>query len=773
MSRARATGDRAAEPVPGLLNRGIAAFQGGRLAEAKQIMRQVIARASETPDALHVLGLIAVREGRHAEAERLLRRCIAAAPDYGVARNNLGNLLMLRGRLDAAEACYAEAAERAPSDPLPRYNLANCLRDRGRLDAAESAYREALALAPADPGIRVNLANLLRERGALDEAESLYQAVLARHPERHEVRLNLGNLYRARQDLARARAQYEALPASHPQSGRARLSLALIAVTEHRLDEAARLIEESRDCAQTPPAERLAAIATWRLALGDRVGALEAVHEALSAGGETPGHFFALAELLASLGQHRRAIEVLERAGARFGERPPGRLDVLVASQRAICDWRDWEGRTRALRERIRAGEYGAVEPFRAMGLPGLVPTELQAIARCYGARFAAVEAATPAVASTPARLRIGYLSADFRQHPLAYLTASVFERHDRERFEIHAYSVGPEDDSPIRRRLLDAFDRFIDLRDLSHAAAARRIREDEIDILVDLNGYTRDARPEILALRPAPIQVSWLGFPGTMGVSFMDYLIVDPWVVPPAEAAAYDEALAYLPDTYQPVDSRREVARTPTRAEAGLPEQGFIFCCFNNPNKITPELFDLWCGLLRELPDAILWLYARDRDARSNLMEAATARGVEAGRLCFAEHRPQAEHLARVGLADLFLDTLPYNAHTTASDALWVGVPVLTCPGPTFASRVASSLLHAAGLPDLIARDLADYRVRALALARDPAALGALRSRLRAARETAPLFDSERFTRALERLYHDMQARRHSGQPPGRLEAR
>ena len=319
-------------------------------------------------------------------------------------------------------------------------------------------------------------------------------------------------------------------------------------------------------------------------------------------------------------------------------------------------------------------------------------------------------------------RIRVAYLSADYHSHATSQLAAGLFDTHDKNRFETVAISFGPDDTSAMRGRLMRAFDRFIDVRDKSDGAAAALIREMEIDIAVDLKGFTQDGRPGILALRPAPVQVNYLGHPGTMGARYIDYLIADRRIVPDGHERHYSEKIVYLPDSYQANDRKRRIAeRTPTRADEGLPETGFVFCSFNGSFKITPELFDIWMRLLKAVEGSVLWLLDDNPAAVRNLKREAEARGVSTQRLIFAPRRPVEEHLARHRLADLFLDTLPCNAHTTASDALWAGLPVLTCTGDTFAGRVAASLLSAVGLPELITDSLPSYEALAMKLARDP----------------------------------------------------
>jgi predicted O-linked N-acetylglucosamine transferase (SPINDLY family) len=377
-----------------------------------------------------------------------------------------------------------------------------------------------------------------------------------------------------------------------------------------------------------------------------------------------------------------------------------------------------------------------------------------------------------PAPLSGPrsARIRIGYFSADFRTHPVAYLTAGLFERHDRRKFEVTAFAFGPEASDAMVSRLTKAFDRFIDVRRKSDLEVAALARELGIDIAVDLNGFTTHGRTRIFALRAAPIQVNFLGYPGTLGAGFMDYLIADGMVVPREQQRHYAEKIAYLPNSFLPFDSSYAIAdRAFSREELGLPSSGFVFCCFNNSYKILPEVFDRWMRILSRTGNSVLWLQQADATSAANLRKEATRRGIDPGRLIFADRVASLpEHLARLRAADLFLDTLPYNAHATALDALWAGVPLLTCPGESFASRVAASLVRTAGLPELIADSPSQYEEKAVELAADPVRLGELRRKL-ALRET-PLFDTEHYTRNIEATYEAIYERHHSGSPPAHI---
>jgi predicted O-linked N-acetylglucosamine transferase (SPINDLY family) len=416
------------------------------------------------------------------------------------------------------------------------------------------------------------------------------------------------------------------------------------------------------------------------------------------------------------------------------------------------------------------------VSPFVLLGLSGDPALQLQCARNYRAHRIPALPAPLwNGEHWTHDKIRVAYLSADFKTHATAFLMAELFERHDRERFEWHAMSFGIDDGSETRARLVAAFDRFHDVRGMSNAEAARLIRGLEIDIAVDLKGYTQDARPEILAHRPAPVAAAYLGYPGTMGAPFIDAIIGDAIVTPFEHQPHFTEQIVQLPHSYQVNDTRRRIAeRAPTRVEAGLPDQSFVFCSFNNNWKIAPEVFDVWMRLLLATPGSVLWLL-RDNDAAGrNLRAEAARRDVDPARLIFAERLLPEEHLARHRLADLFLDTLPCNAHTTASDALWAGLPVLTCPAGAFAGRVAASLVQAAGLPELIAPDLAAYEALALGLAREPAALAEIKAKLARNRDACPLFDAARSARHIEAAYTTMWQTWQRGEPPSsfRVEA-
>jgi predicted O-linked N-acetylglucosamine transferase (SPINDLY family) len=439
---------------------------------------------------------------------------------------------------------------------------------------------------------------------------------------------------------------------------------------------------------------------------------------------------------------------------------------VGIRSRISTCDWRQRKEDERRIAEGLRAGLH-IITPFNHRAISDSEARDL-VVAQLWAKTIPRPKTIWRGESYGHHRIRIAYLCAEFHDHATAVLIAGVFEQHDKTRFDVNAVSLGPDDGSPMRRRIEAAFDRFIDAQALSDAEIAAMIREMEIDIAIDLNGQAGAARPGILAHRPAPVQTSYLGNCGTMGVPFIDYIIADPIVIPQDEACHYTEKIVYLTNTYQCNDSRRDVLRSTTsRADARLPEAGFIFCCFNNNYKIGPRIFDVWMRLLMARSESVLWLLADNPYAVLNLRREAAARGVAPERLVFAPRVPRDDHLARHRLADLFLDTIPVNAHATASDALWAGLPVLTCMGNTFAGRVAASLLQAIGLPELVASSPAEYESIALALARDPEALARVRAKLANNRITQPLFDTARITRNLETAYMTMCERTRRREPP------
>lgn len=608
--------------------------------------------------------------------------------------------------------------------------LGNAAEDRGELALAREHYEAALRLAPSMARVHLNLGNLCLLEGQPAAAIDAYQRALDLQPEHAGAWFNLGNVHLRQRQPGEAGKAYRRCLALAPAHDEAELGLALALAETGDREEAA---------------------SAYRRLLARRPG---------HAGGRANYAQFLTADkqYTAAAGQWR---EVLVHAPGH-----PYARGHACAARAYACDWEGLEAEVAGLERDALAGHPVAL-PFHLAILGHSASAQLQA-ARTWAADKCPPQPPLPARAADSGRIRLAYVSADFHRHATAALTARLFEQHDRTRFEVSAWSFGRDDGSPMRERLERAFDHFHDVRGWSDEAIARAIHASGCDIAIDLKGSTADARPAIFSARPAPIQVSWLGFPGTSGREVIDYLIADASLIGAGDLQDYSERVVWLPDSYQANDDTREIAASaPSRAELQLPEPGFVFCCFNNNFKITPRVFHLWMRLLRAVPGSVLWLLADNREAQANLGRAAVAAGVAPERLVYAPRADLALHLARHCRADLFLDTLPCNAHTTASDALWAGLPVLTCRGDTFAGRVAASLLLAAGLPELVTGTLAEYEERALELATRPTALERLRERLGHANRRLPLFDSARFCARLESAYAEMQRRRQAGSAP------
>ena len=510
-------------------------------------------------------------------------------------------------------------------------------------------------------------------------------------------------------------------------------------------------------------------LANVLLDLGHHEAAFHATEQALALNPTYVKAWRARSNALHGLKRYGDAARVLQHLWT-LDSSDPYVLGELMYMRLHACDWAQRQTLVNFLDAQLQSGHWAA-PPFTTVMYSGDPAVQLAA-ARVHIETTAAARphlALPPRVAAE--KLRIAYLSADLHTHATAYLVAELFELHDRSQFEVWAVSFGPHDNGPMRQRLQQGVDHFVAAQDWSDQQIAELLAQAHVDIVIDLKGLTQHARPGIFQYRPAPVIVNYLGYPGTMGAACFDYIVGDPVVTPFAHAAFYSEKIVQLPHSYQVNDRQREIAPgTPTRQQQGLPAEGFVFACFNNNYKITPEVFDVWMRLLARVEGSVLWLLADNNTAVANLQREAAARGVASERLVFAPRAPLPEHLARHRLADLFLDTLPCNAHTTASDALWAGLPVLTCLGTTFAGRVAASLLTAIGLPELITDSLEAYEVLALRLATQPAQLQDSRRKLNTQRDTSALFDTPQFTAHLEKAYLQMHERHQQGLPPAAM---
>lgn len=685
------------------LQQAVDSHRQGRLAEAEAAYREVLGVEPGQPDALHLLGVTLTQTGRFAEGADRIHRSLAIQPDQPLVYANLGNALSALGQYEQALAAYERTTQALP-EYAPAYNgRGNVLSKLGRWPEAIVSYRHALERMPGLVEAHSNLGLALAELRRWEEALASYDRALALSPQHASALIGRGNA---------------------------------------RVGHGEMLLEQGR------PAE-----------------ALTAFESMLDVQPEHTTALFLRGRALMQMGRPAQAADCFRRVH----DLDPSYQYVLGArlwAQLHACAWET----DAALRLQIEeATMRGGPAAFPFVLFSACDSPELHlGCAREFARRHR--------VSSPPLwqgeryaheRIRLAYVSEDFRGHPTSYLLAGLWELHDRRRFETFALSLRPAEDSDIGRRVRNGFDHFIDVSTLSDDDIARRLRELEIDIAVDLMGYTGGNFRGWLSRRPVPIQVGYLGYPGTLGGD-SDYLIADEFLIPEANRGYFTEEVVYLPGTYHPNDHRRVLcASTSTRAEAGLPPEGFVWCSFNNAYKFNPRLFDTWCNLLRAVPGSVLWLIPGSAEAESNLRREAAARGIDPERLVFARGLPQAEHLARIALADLCLDTAPVNGATTTSDALWAGVPVVTRAGRSFVSRMAGSLLTGVGLPELITTTWQQYESLAIELATNPARLVELRVRLNAAKSGSLLFDTDRARRHLEAAFVEMWERRQRGEPP------
>ena len=742
----------------GILRQALTFHQTGNLAEAERLYQQLMRAVPEDANAPHFLGVVRAQQGRNREALALMDAALKLNPNAPEVWSNYGNVLRAEGRLGEALAAQDRALQIKPDYAAALNRRALVLRDLGRLEDGLAAAGRALAIRPNDLEALNTRGIILTDLRRYDEALASYDRALAVAPGFPDTLNNRALVLKTLKRPDEALGAVERALTAHRGFAEAWNNRGIILFDLKRMSEAIASYEQALglrpDYAE---AFNNRAVALWSikrfvesLADCDRAIALK------------PGFADALynrGNALAELNRPAEALVSYEQALAIDPDHPNA-LSGLANAAMTIGDW----GRTKELEPRIRDAVLegkSVIQPFVVMGYCD--DNELQL--RC-SQNYVRQSGPGPLPRLWNGgrynhdRIRVAYLSADFHQHVTAALTAEMFELHDRTQFEITAVSFGPDDGSAMRQRLVQTFEHFHDARQQSDREVAELLRRWEIDIAIDLGGHTSGARPWVLAHRPSPVQAKYMGYPGTSGSDFIDYLITDRLVVPEDQDGFFSEKIAALPDTLWVTDTKRGVPAPPTRAQAGLPEDGFVFCCFNHNWKITPPLFDIWMRLLKQVDGSVLWLLEGNASIRDNLRKEAEARGVSPDRLIFAARTTPEQHLARQQLADLFLDTLPYNAHTTASDALWVGLPLVTTPGHSFPARVAASILKAADLSELIAKDLTAYEALALKLARNPAELNAVREKLKSNRARMPLFDTARFTRNLENLYRDMLER-------------
>ncbi|MDR2507295.1 MAG: tetratricopeptide repeat protein [Candidatus Accumulibacter sp.] len=780
-------------------NAGLEHHRAGRFAKARACYERGLRFDPGQPDALFLLGEAHFCAGNAPEGERLARRAIAASPRNDAYRRSLAIRLFNAGHFSGALTLLEEAVRLNPSEAANHSALASTLERLDRADKAIARWHTLLELAPDSLEALRRLAALLTAEKRVPEALEVIERWLKITPEASAYALRADLNESAGNDIdsilsdrieAAARAPNDAL--SHGKLALALLKAGRDSEALEHFDESVRLAPESAllhfnrgrayarlgDPEKALPAYEAAVrlspesagsmlnLANLYSDIGREDAARTLYARILAASPKHVPALFNLGMLHLSAGRRKEAAETFETALAASLESEENENSGLIAAhllfqKMHLCEWDGLEALTQRV---IRAIETAAsdIPPFIALSIPGTTP-ELQRkcaathSSRLGGGRFLECPEKTASRPSENRRLRVGYLSSDFKAHATSWLMIEMLEAHDRSRFEIFALSHGTGDGSAMRDRVERAVEHFIDLAKLPEHEAVARIAALELDMLIDLKGYTDDNRAGWLRYRLAPVQATWLGYPGTLGAPWVDCLIADARVAPPENAWMFSERLVHLPGSYQPNCRARDCAPAPERAAEGLPENALVLCSFNQAYKITPEIFAVWLDVLREFPETALWLWESNRWAADSLRRAAETSGVVAARLVFAEGRPQAEHLARLRLASLALDTFPCNGHTTTSDALWAGVPVVTLQGEAFASRVAGSLLHAAGLPELVAANRTDYGNIIRRFCRDAGFRASVSTKAGALRENSDIFDSRKFARKLETCFEEL----------------
>jgi protein O-GlcNAc transferase len=718
------------------VNRGIALNRIGRLDDAVKSYRAALGLKPAFAEAHNNLGNSLKALGQSEEALAHYDRAVAIKPSYAEAWYGGGSVLLELDRPEEALQRLGKALEIDPRHADALFARGTIRDSEGKRQAALADYDSVLAIKPSHVEALLYKAELLRQERRLDESLDLYDQAIALAPDNAVAYFGVGRSFYDKREFKEAAASFEEATRHEPQSATYHFWLGRALVD---------------------------------ISYRDR--ALNAFEKAIELQPDHVPAYVAAASIHSLMNRSEQALSALETARSlTTGEdRYFGRRFI---EKMKMCNWAGVDDALTQIVGQIEAGRL-AINPLSA--LQYLSSPALQM--RCAELAAARLEASSlpmnkPAVITREARMVIGYYSGDFRDHAMMVLLSELFELHDRDRFRFVAFSFMSVPESDTRRkRVVPCFDAFHDVDHMLDREIIALSRQENIHVAVDLMGYTRFNRPSVFMAGAAPIHVNDLGFPGTMGTSRMDYIIADPILIPEDKRRFYSEKVAYLPNSYQPNDRKRGISdRIFTREELGLPPDGFVFCCFNQNFKISPDVFAAWMRILKQAPGSVLWLLAGSLSVSTNLREAAASHGVEPERLVFASRMPLDEHLARHRLADLFLDTLPYNAHTTASDALWAGLPVLTRMDQSFASRVAASLLNAAGLPELITTSGEDYEQLALRLYRERGTLSALRERLAANRLTCALFDTERYARDLETLYAKMIDRHERGLPPDHL---
>jgi len=730
------------------LERAVAWHSAGRLPDAESAYQQALRAQPNHPDALHLLGVLHTQTGRRESSIELLAASLAINSVQPVVHANLGNALVALKRYESALASFDRCLALSPHNALAHYGRGNALLALREPTLALENLERAIAVAP-------NFAEALNTRGSAltklkryEEALASYDRALSIKPNHVSALINRAMTLLDMRNAATALRDFLQAIALAPTSAEAHCGAGAALLKLKRKDEAQKSYEnalmhalKSTDQTVRNPAEGLSEpnISDTLLTCGIALAVLNNYQMALTS--------------------FRRLKQIDPDHDYASG--------ACLHAQLQLRDWTDYGQPVREVIESIERGR-NADYPFSFISVCDS-PRHQLACARQYAQQIrVAVERLWNGEKYFHDRIRVAYVSAEFLDHAISYLIAEQLERHDRSRFEVVAISLRNEPASPTGRRVKAAFEQVYEVGERTDLEIAQLMRELEIDIAVDLMGYTGAHCATIFNYRPAPVQISFLGLPATTGAPEIDYLIADRFLVPEDTQVHYSESVVYMPDCFQVSDNRKIIAaKVPTRMEMGLPKSGFVFCSFHSSYKVNPPLFDIWCRLVHAVANSVLWILAADPLNEGHLIREARARGLEPQRLIFARSLPYPEHLARLPLADICLDTLPFNGGATTSDALWMGLPVLTCVGKSFAARMSGSLLHALDLPELVTANLIEYEERALQFAQDPVKLAQLRSTLARNAKKGPLFDTDRYRRHLEAAYVAMVQRSQQNLPP------
>jgi protein O-GlcNAc transferase len=701
--------------------------------------------------------------GHFLEARAILKEALHLDPASSRANELMAYILWNQGDEKQGFRYLTKAVNAPDCSHSALYEMATLLTNEGNYVAAIPLFERSLQKSGGFFELYHEYGRALASSGDYQESLNLFAKAEAINPNSTEVLFNLGRLSELLQNQQKALYYYEKVLNIDPSFGPAWNNKASILNDCKRYKDA--LASYERALALDPRSPELMTNKGVSLSnLGSHLEAMECYSKALEI---NPRYFLALEAgmySLCTLKQYRKALAYAERA-LQLAPSHPFLFGFVAHLRMLICDWNSFYEDVLIISNQLNAGQ-AVILPFQALCIfddPSLQYRCAEIFAQSQAHQNGTSK--QDHLKRATQKIRIGYFSSDFGYHPVSFLIAEVFELHDRERFEVIGFSVGPDTGDPMRKRLEKAFDEFYDVSHLQDIDIAKLSRAENIDIAIDLTGYTQDSRTTIFSHQAAPVQVNYLGYPGTLGTSFFDYIIADKVLIPQNMQRFFAEKIVYLPHSYQPNDRSRQISNNAlTRSMYGLAEDNFIFCCFNNNFKITPEVFGLWMDILKNIDNSVLWLLEDNIDASNNLKNFASRHGVEESRLIFAKRAPMDEHIARMRLADLFLDTLPYNAHTTASDALWAGLPVLTMVGKSFAGRVAASLLNAVGLSELAVDSGEAYVKTAVALAKDPECLAQIRSRLVDGKTKHPLFDTALYVKGLEEAFIKMHTLSQAG---------